>query len=225
MSARAVLPIALGLLGLLVAWVAGLDGVIYAPFWLLAALPGVPLGRALTGRHFFGWVAGLAAGYATTCLVVWALIASGLIGTGTLAAAWAIEAAALWLAARRIKSPWVTLPVWTLPQPPFIAAALLAIYTGALAISLLRGMDDIDCGCGDAAQAVSWALVVRNGFLMVLAAVAMLPSASRGVSLLELGTVVPACIAVILVYCSIELAIANEQRQRRYFARRRESRP
>ncbi len=127
MSVRALLPVALGLIGLLVAWVAGLDGLVYAPFWLLAALPGVPLGRALTGRHPFGWVAGLAAGYATTCLMVWALIASGLIGTGALAVAWAIEAAALWFAARRIKTPWVTLPEWTPGDRVAVGAVLLMV--------------------------------------------------------------------------------------------------
>lgn len=116
----------------------------------------------------------------------------------------------------------LALPVWTLPQPPVVAAMLLAIYTGALAINLLRGREDLDCGCGgESAQAISWALVVRNSFLIVLAAIAMLPSAPRDISLLELGTVVPACIAVILVYCSVELAIANEQRQRRYLELRR----
>ncbi len=119
----------------------------------------------------------------------------------------------------------LTLPVWGWSSPPLIAGGLLAIYTGALVISLLRGMENLDCGCGgESAQAITWALVLRNSFLIVLALIAMLPTASRGVSLLELATVVPACIAVILVYCSVELAIANEQRQRRYLELRRGTR-
>jgi hypothetical protein len=115
--------------------------------------------------------------------------------------------------------------VWAWSTPALVAAALLAIYTGALVISLLRGMENLDCGCGgESAQAINWALVLRNGFLLVLALVAMLPTAQRGVTLLELATVVPACLAVILVYCSVELAIANEQRQRRYLELRRGTR-
>ena len=119
-----------------------------------------------------------------------------------------------------------TLPVWVWPLPPYLAGGLLALYTAALAINLWRGREDIDCGCGGASeQAISWALVVRNTFLILLSLIAILPVASREISLLELGTVVPAGITVILVYCSIELAIANEQRQRRFLALRREVRP
>jgi hypothetical protein len=119
----------------------------------------------------------------------------------------------------------LTLPMWAWSTPPFIAGGLLAIYTGALVISLRRGMENLDCGCGgESAQAITWALVLRNGFLIVLALVAMLPTAQRGVSPLELAIVVPACIAVILVYCSVELAIANEQRQRRHIELRRGTR-
>ena len=119
----------------------------------------------------------------------------------------------------------LTLPVWAWSTPVLVAGGLLAIYTGALAISLLRGMKNLDCGCGgETAQAITWALVLRNGFLIVLALIAMLPTAQRGVSLLEFATIVPACIAVILVYCSVELAIANEQRQRRHLEMRRGTR-
>jgi len=119
----------------------------------------------------------------------------------------------------------LSLPVWAWPAPPFIAGGLLAIYTGALVISLLRGMENLDCGCGgESAQAITWALVLRNAFLIALTLIAMLPTAQRDVSLLEFATVVPACIAVILVYCSVELAIANEQRQKRYLEMRRGTR-
>jgi hypothetical protein len=119
----------------------------------------------------------------------------------------------------------LTLPVWAWSTPALAAVGLLAIYTCALVISLLRGMENLDCGCGgESAQAITWALVLRNGFLIVLALVAMLPTAQRDVSLLEFATVVPACITVILVYCSVELAIANEQRQRRYLDLRRGTR-
>ena len=111
----------------LIAWVAGVPGVLYAPVWLLASLPGVPLGRALTDRHAFGWVFGLALGYATTCLVIWALIAAGVIGPVTLAGAWLIELVVLWLLARRVRMPWVTLPALTSRHQVALAATLLLV--------------------------------------------------------------------------------------------------
>ena len=68
----------------LIPWVAGLSGLAYVPILLLAAAPGIALGRSLAGEHVFGWVAGLAIGYVTSCLVIWALIALGAVSGTTL---------------------------------------------------------------------------------------------------------------------------------------------
>ncbi len=127
MSPGALLPAALAILALLVAWVAGTGGIVYLPFWLLAALPGVPIGRAVAGRHAFGWVAGLATGYATTCLIIWALIASGVMGPWTLAGGWALEATLFWILARRIRAPWLSLPEWTASDRAALGAVLLLV--------------------------------------------------------------------------------------------------
>ena len=95
---------------------------------------------------------------------------------------------------------------------------------GAMSINLVRGKDDLDCGCsgpaGFCGRAISWALVVRNCVLAIFAlatACADYRSPHR-LSLLELSTIALASIAVIFIYCSIEQAIANQQRQTRYFA-------
>jgi len=48
------------------------------------------------------------------------------------------------------------------------AAALLLIYGGAIAVNVMRGRDDLDCGCGGQPVRISWKLVLRNG-LMALA--------------------------------------------------------
>jgi hypothetical protein len=45
------------------------------------------------------------------------------------------------------------------------AAALLLVYASAMAINLLRGRREIDCGCGGEAHPLSWALVLRNAIL------------------------------------------------------------
>jgi len=144
MNLRALLPVALGILVLLVAWVAGVDGLTYLPFWLLAALPGVPLGRALTGRHAFGWVAGLAAGYATTCLVIWALIASGIVGVGTILVAWMLEVVMLWGLARLVRTPWIELPEWRASDRAAIGAVLLLV--AALMALPYRHLGAVDGG-------------------------------------------------------------------------------
>jgi hypothetical protein len=75
---------------------------------------------------------------------------------------------------------------WVLPPLELLAAALLLIaapigallglalmaaFTGAVAINVWRGRTHIDCGCGGAeGQRLSWALVLRNALLMLLLA-------------------------------------------------------
>lgn len=60
-----------------------------------------------------------------------------------------------------------------------MAAALFAVYAAAMAVNLLRGRHDIDCGCGGAPQALSWWLVLRNLVLAGFALVLVLPVAGR----------------------------------------------
>jgi hypothetical protein len=113
----------------LIPWVAGVAGLAYAPCWILASVTGVPIGLALAGRHPFGWVSGLAVGYTTSCLTVWALVATGLISATTLVAAWAVQAALLWWVSRRIVRPVFDLPTWTPRDRVALAATLLLVPT------------------------------------------------------------------------------------------------
>ena len=58
-----------------------------------------------------------------------------------------------------------------------MAALLLCLYTGAIAVNLGRGRSAIDCGCGGQATPLSGWLLTRNGLLLCLAwAAAALPS-------------------------------------------------
>lgn len=60
-----------------------------------------------------------------------------------------------------------------------LAAAILLTVTAAVAINLLRGIRDIDCGCGgSSSQTISWALVARNLVLVLLT----IPAAQQGIS-------------------------------------------
>lgn len=60
---------------------------------------------------------------------------------------------------------------------------LLATYTVSIAINLARGRVFIDCGCGfgasDDSQPISSALLVRNGVLMLLAGIPLIPASAR----------------------------------------------
>jgi Methylamine utilisation protein MauE len=57
-----------------------------------------------------------------------------------------------------------------------LAAALLLGYATVIAINLLRGRSQIDCGCGGARQPLAWSLVARNVVLAAIAALIALPS-------------------------------------------------
>jgi hypothetical protein len=111
----------------------------------------------------------------------------------------------------------LTLPLQDWWISPLVAAALLGVYALALAINLLRGEEDLDCGCDGPAefpQGISWALVGRNAVLMLLALATALPVAARELSLQDFGTVTFASAAAILLYSSVGQAIANQQRQK-----------
>ncbi len=111
--------------------------------------------------------------------------------------------------------------------PSYIAAGVLALYAGAMGINLLRGSEDLDCGCSGPSgfvQGISWALVSRNCVLAILALATASPITSRSISVLDVTTVMFASIAVICIYASLEQAMANQRRQNKYFALRTKDR-
>jgi hypothetical protein len=116
-----------------------------------------------------------------------------------------------------------TLPVPGWRVPAWIAAALMSLYAGAMAINLVRGRTNLDCGCNGPAQfpqTVSWALVVRNLSLATIALVSAAPVYTRILTIYDIGTIALATGTAILLYGSIEQAIVNQQRQTQYFALR-----
>jgi hypothetical protein len=50
----------------------------------------------------------------------------------------------------------------------YAAGLLLIGYGVAIAVNLVRGRREIDCGCGGAPEALSWALVARNLILSAM---------------------------------------------------------
>ena len=90
-----------------------IGGVIYAAIFLLALLPGLPLGFALFGRrHAAGWIAGALFGYVLTSLAVWAAIRVG-ASAATFAIAWLAIWALTWFMVRVGHRSLAALPPWT----------------------------------------------------------------------------------------------------------------
>lgn len=108
-------------------------------------------------------------------LVPWVL--TGLAAPG-LAAAEAAAAALLLSPAAR---PWGFAA----------AAALLALYGAAIALNLLRGRRDIDCGCFGPALHVGLGggLLARNAGLLLVAGAGFLPVAARPLGALDGATI------------------------------------
>jgi hypothetical protein len=83
------------------------------------------------------------------------------------------------------------------------AAALLLVFALAMAVNLVRGRVEIDCGCfaSTLKQRISWALVARNIVLIGFAALAM-PKAlpARTLTWLDGITVVATSTSAILLY-------------------------
>lgn len=82
----------------------------------------------------------------------------------------------------------------------FGVAALVLLYAAAMAINLLRGRHDIDCGCGGAAHPLSWGLVVRNFVLAAAALVASRPTLERSMNWIDALTLVLGVLAFYALY-------------------------
>jgi hypothetical protein len=91
------------------------------------------------------------------------------------------------------------------------AAMLLALLAGAMAINLMRGRRDIDCGCFATVlrQRLSWPLVLRNLLLAALALLVVPGLGARGLGWLDLATVGSASTALIFVYAAASRLFGN----------------
>lgn len=87
-------------------------------------------------------------------------------------------------------------------------AALLALYSGAVALNLLRGRRRIDCGCGGVARPLSAGLLARNAVLVAAAGVAALAPAARPFVWIDALTAVGGAVALALLYAAAETLAA-----------------
>jgi len=96
------------------------------------------------------------------------------------------------------------------------ALALLGLYCASIAINLLRGRREIDCGCGGpgARQPLSAWLVLRNGCLALAALAALVPSSGRPLEALDWFTIATAAAVLYVQYLSSNLLLAYRPRTR-----------
>jgi len=96
------------------------------------------------------------------------------------------------------------------------AASLLLIYALAMAVNLIRGRRDLDCGCGGAPQPLNIWLVTRNLVLAVTALAASLwPAGTRSWKPVDALIVVSAVSVLALLYVSSHRFLANRTRSDR----------
>ncbi len=95
----------------------------------------------------------------------------------------------------------------------YAAAGLLVLFALAMAINLVRGRREIDCGCGgpDARQTLSWDLVVRN---LVIAAALVIAALLAGPDIVWSAVPLAAVAAgsAFLLYLGLETLAALPKR-------------
>ena len=115
-SSRVLVPVSIVAIctGIVAVIIAGPWALAYIPLYVLATLPGWPLGRALFGKHPAAWVAGALLGYAITCVAFWAVLALRIPSAATFAIAWAVMCALTWALVTRgpFAGPAIQLPSW-----------------------------------------------------------------------------------------------------------------
>jgi hypothetical protein len=96
-----------------------------------------------------------------------------------------------------------------------LAVVLLGIYASAIAVNLLRGRRDIDCGCmgpaggsQDRHRLSEW-LLLRNAALIGLGAVVLLPVSGRELLWLDAAGIVTGAAVALLIYCTSDQLLAN----------------
>ncbi len=90
-------------------------------------------------------------------------------------------------------------------------AAMLALFTGAVVVNLMRGRRDIDCGCFGTAlrQRLSGALVARNAALALIIWIAAMPDSARPMGALDVLTIGGAAASIVVLYAAANLLLAN----------------
>jgi len=95
------------------------------------------------------------------------------------------------------------------------ASTLMGLYGVAIGINLVRGRSYIDCGCGDRAHPLSWALVFRNGVIGVAALGVAGVSVDRPLGWLDGITLTCGVLGLLAAYLAADEVLRQATRMRR----------
>ena len=128
-----------------------------------------------------------------------------------LAPAWLVPALAPLLVALECATAMLLPFSATRRTGALLAATLLACYALAIGINLLRGRTSIDCGCLGAGQRhrIGGWMVIRNLCLCAAALAAALPTTVRGLTSLDVVTIVSAVLALGALYAAQDVLQRN----------------
>jgi hypothetical protein len=89
---------------------------------------------------------------------------------------------------------------------PIAAATMLGGYAAAIAVNLVRGRRDIDCGCAGPARRrlLSWSLVTRNVTLAAVALIGLVPLHARPLHWVDAVTLVAATLTASALYAAAD---------------------
>ena len=101
------------------------------------------------------------------------------------------------------------------PVVPVATVALLLSYTAGIGVNLHRGRVHISCGCGFGRAAggddtLSAGLVIRNGFLVAAAAVALLPTQARSLGMVDYLLAGSALVVCVVLFTAGNQLIRNQ---------------
>lgn len=98
----------------------------------------------------------------------------------------------------------------TRPIAAMVAASLLAVYALAMAVNMLRGRADIDCGCGGQPQLLSPWLLLRNAVLIAGSCLLLAPVSARAMVWADALLLVLMTAVLAMVYLLVEQLVRNQ---------------
>lgn len=97
------------------------------------------------------------------------------------------------------------------PGPALLGAGLLVVYAGAMAMAWMRGLREIDCGCGSAgtSRPIGPDLMLRNGLLACALVATAAPAATRALGWIDLASVSTAGVALWLLQEALDQGLGQ----------------
>ena len=85
-----------------------------------------------------------------------------------------------------------------------VGAGLLLVYAAAIAVNLVRGRREIDCGCSLQRRPIGRWMVIRNLSLAAALLVCAVPIVARALGVADAATIGAGLLVLILLYTSVD---------------------